>query len=65
MFYDNDSVAVNLHTTYEILNDEFEIFRPECKAFEADQAGLKASAVNCSRSLNLYKTFFNNILLFF
>lgn len=60
MFADNDSIAVNSHIIYEILNDPLELFKPECKAFEADHAGLQASAINCSNFF--YKFYINQYL---
>lgn len=48
MFADNDSLGVNNKIAYEIFNDTLDMLRPECKAYEADHQGLRASAINCS-----------------
>lgn len=48
MFSDNDSLGVNNKISYEIFNDTLDMLKPECKAYEADHQGLRASAINCS-----------------
>lgn len=53
MFSDNDSLGVNTRIGYEIINDTLDMLKPECKAYEADHQGLRASAINCSKFSHL------------
>lgn len=53
MFSDSDSLGVNNRIAYEIFNDTLDMLKPDCKAYEADHQGLKASAINCSKFVYL------------
>lgn len=49
IYVDKDTLAANAHLNYAILQDELELLRPDCHAYEADHTGRPHTIVSCRR----------------
>lgn len=49
LFVDNDTIAMNNHVQYQLLNDTFQLFQPKCTAYEIERiAGIKQTVFSCA-----------------
>ncbi|XP_055597573.1 uncharacterized protein LOC129747397 [Uranotaenia lowii] len=48
LFVDNDTIAMNNHVHYQLLNDTYKLFAPKCTSFEIERtAGIKQTVFSC------------------
>ncbi|XP_062545954.1 uncharacterized protein LOC134212267 [Armigeres subalbatus] len=48
LFFDKDTIALNSHVHYQLLNDSYQLFEPKCITYEIDRDGRRQTVFSCT-----------------